>query len=189
MFVYVCIYIHVNILNRVFLILCLFHAISICVFFNDVSFALVFPPPLWQRPGRSRLGPLGAGNPSIDKKITATWKHKMHKHPCTCTNIKCENTKCIKLKRTNERTNQPTNQPTNYFVSILDKSPPFLRPRVRKSANGPDIVVLRRGDVIDFHCVLAPWETLGRGDGWLKPWLMVVKCVMNGDEWWYEWWF
>ena len=154
-------------------------------FLNDVSFALIFPLPLWQRPGRSRLGPLGAGNPSIDKKITATWKHKMHKHPCTCTNIKCENTKCIKLKRTNERTNQPTNQPTNYFVSILDKSPPFFRPRVRKSANGPDIVVLRRGDVIDFHCVLAPWETLGRGDGWLKPWLMVVKCVKNGDEWWY----
>ncbi|CAL1166322.1 unnamed protein product [Cladocopium goreaui] len=27
---------------------------------------------------------------------------------------------------------------------------------VRKSANGPDIVVLRRGDVIDFHCVLSP---------------------------------
>eukprot|EP00435_Cladocopium_sp_Y103_P035051 s1304_g9.t1 len=27
---------------------------------------------------------------------------------------------------------------------------------VRKSNKGPDIVVLRRGDVIDFHCVLSP---------------------------------
>ena len=67
-----------------------------------------------------------------------------------------------------------------YNIIHLDKSPLFLQPlqpRVRKSNNGIDIVVLRRGDVIDFHCVLAPWDALQKTGPWrwVNPWLIVVN--------------